>query len=294
MQYSHSSIHVNQQNCPILEINSAKTPFYNCAWEFACFEYVLSGTDETYLIGSNGTIQLGGILSEPYANDIDLKWTISAPKDCRILFLVEFYDIEYQQDCLYDYLRIIDLNPDPNVHQKTMNLCGYSSIKDSWAVSANRAMVMFHSDFNTAGRGFIIQWQRVRMVAVSSFTAPSGYFSSINYPISYLNNVSYKSLIQVAEGFRVWLEFVDFSLEVDPENPDACGDYVEVFMDNSRSQRLCGNQAYDELWRLRYLSYGNTMSVEFHTDHKGNSRGYELKYKAGKSHSWLFGDGSDF
>ncbi|CAK7317757.1 CUB domain-containing protein 2 [Vulpes lagopus] len=107
-------------------------------------------------------------------------------------------------------------------------------------------------------------------------SAPSGNFSSPNFPRLYPYNTECNWLIVVAEGSSVLLTFHAFDLEYH----DSCGfDYLEVYNGASGDKgsllgRFCG-----QVPPPPFTSSWHVMSVVFHSDKHVASRGFSAGYQ---------------
>ncbi|XP_049473083.1 CUB domain-containing protein 2 [Panthera uncia] len=107
-------------------------------------------------------------------------------------------------------------------------------------------------------------------------SAPSGNFSSPNFPRLYPYNTECSWLIVVAEGSSVLLTFHAFDLEYH----DACGfDYLEVYNGASGDKgnllgRFCGRVPPPP-----FTSSWHVMSIVFHSDKHVASRGFSAGYQ---------------
>lgn len=110
-------------------------------------------------------------------------------------------------------------------------------------------------------------------------SAPSGNFSSPNFPKLYPYNMECNWLIVVAEGSSVLLTFHSFDLEYH----DTCGfDFLEIYNGASGDQgnllgRFCG-----QVPPPPFTSSWHVMSVIFHSDKHVASRGFSAGYQKGK------------
>ncbi|KAI5139524.1 Cub Domain-Containing Protein 2 [Manis pentadactyla] len=110
-------------------------------------------------------------------------------------------------------------------------------------------------------------------------SAPSGNFSSPNFPKLYPYNMECSWLIVVAEGSSVLLTFHSFDLEYH----DTCGfDFLEIYNGASGDQgnllgRFCG-----QVPPPPFTSSWHVMSVIFHSDKHVASRGFSAGYQKGK------------
>lgn len=110
-------------------------------------------------------------------------------------------------------------------------------------------------------------------------SAPSGNFSSPNFPGLYPYNTECSWLIVVAEGSSVLLTFHAFDLEYH----DTCGfDFLEIYNGASGDQgnllgRFCGRVPPPP-----FTSSWHVMSVVFHSDKHVASHGFSAGYQKGK------------
>ncbi|XP_052571549.1 CUB domain-containing protein 2 isoform X3 [Peromyscus californicus insignis] len=110
-------------------------------------------------------------------------------------------------------------------------------------------------------------------------SAPSGNFSSPNFPSLYPYNTECSWLIVVAEGSSVLLTFHAFDLEYH----DTCGfDFLEIYNGASGDKgnllgRFCG-----QVPPPPFTSSWHVMSVVFHSDKHVASRGFSAGYQKGE------------
>lgn len=110
-------------------------------------------------------------------------------------------------------------------------------------------------------------------------SAPSGNFSSPNFPSLYPYNTECSWLIVVAEGSSVLLTFHAFDLEYH----DTCGfDFLEIYNGASGDKgnllgRFCG-----QVPPPPFTSSWHVMSVVFHSDKHVASRGFSAGYQKGQ------------
>ena len=116
----------------------------------------------------------------------------------------------------------------------------------------------------------------------TQITTPETIIQSPNYPNNYPNARDCTAVVQFAQGQRVFVEFLAFNLE--PHNR-CVYDWLEIRDGNNAgadllSTRLCGEQLFAPI-----TSTGNTLHIQFHTDHSRTKSGFQLKVKNGRHHS---------
>ncbi|XP_058866284.1 hatching enzyme 1.2-like [Acipenser ruthenus] len=119
---------------------------------------------------SYSTVQCGGILTAvsgtltssnyplEYPVNTDCIWIINAPKGYKVSLTISSFDVEYSEDCSYDYLNLRDGPKTTSPVQQTH--CGSEPIP-SFTSSGNAAVVQFHSDGSDVGTGFSAKYKFV-------------------------------------------------------------------------------------------------------------------------------------
>ncbi|KAK3085773.1 hypothetical protein FSP39_008527 [Pinctada imbricata] len=155
-----------------------------------CFEehkIVMQINPETTIITENK-----GVIIHPrepmqhYGNNEKKTYHLIASSLERIFIEVIRLDVEFQDNCLYDYVQIYGL-------EKNQSLCGNLKNYDAllyWSVN-NTIVIHFHSDDSVAGKGFDIRWQFFRPSACIELEEKDERqnFRSINFPYPYPDEV---------------------------------------------------------------------------------------------------------
>ncbi|XP_058866216.1 hatching enzyme 1.2-like [Acipenser ruthenus] len=122
------------------------------------------------LYGCSKSMQCGGILTAvsgtltspnyplEYPVNTDCMWIINAPKGYKVSLTISSFDVEYSEDCSYDYLTLRDGPVTTSPVQQTY--CGSEPIP-SFTSSGNAAVVQFHSDGSDVGTGFSAKYKFV-------------------------------------------------------------------------------------------------------------------------------------
>ncbi|KAK2141650.1 hypothetical protein LSH36_1061g00015 [Paralvinella palmiformis] len=235
-----------------------------------------------FLTGTNGTIRVPQSPDSLYKDNMHVMWRITAPSGHRLLIRIDRLDIEPQRDCLYDYLLVTDPEDASNRISETRRFCGRMNVAADWSLSTNMAEVEFLSDYVTTGGGFVIEWEAIEVDNVYTYNGSRGVITSLNYPSHYLDNLHYKIIIRVAEERRVYVRFETFDLF----SAD-CRDYMDLDLGEGMIQRLCDTFEPSKDCRGRYLSYGNLMTMTFHSDSRGHSNGFILEYESVPVAGWM-------
>ncbi|XP_063599667.1 cubilin-like [Penaeus indicus] len=94
--------------------------------------------------------------SLPYDNNMDCEWTLTTPEGTLILFHFLSFDLEYSEDCVFDYLELEDLSR-PGQYLGGGRLCG-SEVPDDIYSFSNQVVVRFRSDSSVVGPGFVVSF----------------------------------------------------------------------------------------------------------------------------------------
>ncbi|CAH4032974.1 unnamed protein product [Pieris brassicae] len=166
-----------------------------------------------YLVKNETVKGASGVISSPhhpalYDTDLDHFTLIRGPPATRLVFIFQTIDLEYQGDCLYDYIELRD-----TISMKSSRYCG--TVEDvKWVSSRNEALLHFHSDYSVQGSGFLVEWHAVELSGCPSktFTSKEGIITSPNYPHFLLPDLDCTMDILAPTGKRVFLNisFFDF------------------------------------------------------------------------------------
>ncbi|XP_060081091.1 uncharacterized protein LOC132560445 [Ylistrum balloti] len=143
-----------------------------------------------------------------YGNNLHKEYEIHATDGHRVFITVEYLEIEYQQECLYDYLSLTEIVSNSAV------LCGNTStIHKSYFLSTKQQInILFHTDSSIGDKGFEISWkwidsrEGIQIIPVNN-ESYSGSSSSINYPLPYPDVVRYCKSLKLPSQFRIILTF---------------------------------------------------------------------------------------
>ncbi|XP_042887240.1 uncharacterized protein LOC122263022 isoform X3 [Penaeus japonicus] len=161
--------------------------------------------------GYGGNISSPGYPS-PYPNNLHLTVTLQGPANSRLVVTFLKLDLEYQQDCLYDYVGL-----QSSVEDEVKRFCGRHSTdmdRFDFVSRGNVALVTFHSDWSVVGAGARGRWRAVDTSGCpfQELTEPEGLLTSPNFPDFNLGGLDCTTLIRAKEGERVWLQFQVFEV----------------------------------------------------------------------------------
>ncbi|OWF34746.1 Protocadherin Fat 3 [Mizuhopecten yessoensis] len=133
-----------------------------------------------------GQIKMPPNTGHPYDNNLHKEYELHAAVGNRIFVTLEFLAIEYQEECLYDYLSLND------IMGNNTTLCGNgSTTRTKYFLSIEQQIkIIFHTDSSIVAEGFELSWkwinkeECVQNVRVNN-SDKSGIISNINYPLPY-------------------------------------------------------------------------------------------------------------
>ena len=94
---------------------------------------------------------------EPYANNLDEEYIISAQPGKKVSLVFKFMSIEKHSLCRYDYVMIMDKDG-TTLLPKT---CGKLSKMIQLTSSTHEVIVKFHTDSSVPATGFLIEWNEI-------------------------------------------------------------------------------------------------------------------------------------
>nr|XP_046250893.1 ovochymase-2 [Scatophagus argus] len=217
-----------------------------------------------------------GIIRNPthpgdhYDNNQLCVWSISVPPGYGILLEFDHFDLENDSYCHYDRLTV-----SVGSHRPVGIFCGGDLPGPVFLNNSQNATLLFSSDINRAGSGFVIRHRAVQghsdpgcgtvLVSVEDQTA----VHSLNYPQFYSNDCVLRWVVYAPQDHVVKLDFVDFDLE---ESDGCLYDSLTVLGDVEGVHEiavLCGRSVPPPV-----LSYHSIMVLQFTSDSSITHRGF--------------------
>jgi len=236
--------------------------------------------------GSNPLSICGGNLDDvagtfgpfTYTNNQDCVWTITAPVGHFVELQFTSFDVEDGgASCSYDYVAVYD--GATTAAPLIAKLCG-STIPAPLHSHTNVLTVRWVTDSSVTDAGWTAAYLTSDEHPVHPsgcggpelLTAPTGNFSSMNYPNNYDNNAQCQWEIEVEVGMRINLIFTAFDIEPERLCP-VSNDYVEVFENDVSLGRHCGNLQLPPI-----TSTFNRLKVVFYSDSSTTATGFIAQY----------------
>ncbi|XP_054708551.1 uncharacterized protein LOC129218337 [Uloborus diversus] len=193
-----------------------------------------------------------------YLNDLDYIVEIIGPPNSRIVLTFHHIDLEWQEDCLYDYILL-----QTDLKDSGVKLCGENPNGKEFVSSGNKAYLSFHSDFSITAPGYEASWEIVDLSVCLNrrlLILEPTHISSLRYPRSYLSKLECQvTVIASSAKQRLLLTITDLDL-------GHCSDaFLEINLDpidESKKVKLCGN---DLLSGTQLMAYGNEAHLFFHS-----------------------------
>ncbi|XP_076370809.1 uncharacterized protein LOC143256883 isoform X2 [Tachypleus tridentatus] len=211
--------------------------------------------------------------------------TIKGRPLTRIYIKFTHLDIEWQDQCMYDYISIrSDLNG-PGTRfcgQHQNDLDKFLFVSDN-----STAYMTFHSDYSITSTGFQAKWEVIDASVcqeVQSLTIKRNYISH-HYPEGYLPNTFCKTQFQGPPGRKILLTFTDFDVGFAKGNNRCIRDYLKITLELGHLRRyvvLCGNTS-SVAPGYQFISYDESITLEFSTSSRGG-RGFNISLEIWNGH----------
>jgi len=226
----------------------------------------------------SGSINKFCIDGKQYKNNVRFINNIVVPLGKRIILVLDRYDIEYQINCLYDYLRIDGLVTD-------VRHCGSNFNKTTLITRSNGASVEFVTDDDVTKCGYSLNWYSVpendSLEVIHSGSANStGSVYSIDFPRAYPDRLVSCTTLPTYNGLRIVIQLTDLNL------PDAdCLESQLVFRSNvsSPNRTFCGGSRLEHLEYMDkfFISEGEKLEVCFSAKHLQEGEGFGAVFEYG-------------
>ncbi|XP_041378881.1 uncharacterized protein LOC121391255 [Gigantopelta aegis] len=211
-----------------------------------------------------------------YPSGVDCRWTVNTANGGNINVTSQYFSVEEQKECLWDYLEINEQNAEGNITGR--RYCGYEPFV--YESVSQVIYLYFHSDDTGQGAGFrlmlqVLPLEHAERSCNQSLVGPLGYFTSPNYPIKYYPDDLCAYLIQVSDGDQIEVIFDSFDVETSPcdfdklviyDGPNAAARLLKV---------VCGRHVPEPI-----TSSGSSMFVLFSSDHNTQTTGFNATYRA--------------
>lgn len=225
-------------------------------------------TYDTY----NGTLKPLLDSNGQYLTNYDHTFVIRTNSSQLIFIKLLMVDIEFQEDCLYDYLKIT------GVLEKEI-YCGrlYQYETPVYLLSRSHLVtVLFHSDSSLSSAGFELTWSAINPEKCLQYSLAESTILNINYPFPFGNNVSCCEMFTAKEGHRVIFQINTFYFNQYCNNVN-----INVIYKDQQVLKLCSSADILNIFDP-VVSESNSLEVCFNANYIGLNEGFTAEYSFGK------------
>uniref|UniRef100_A0A0B7AT12 Uncharacterized protein n=1 Tax=Arion vulgaris TaxID=1028688 RepID=A0A0B7AT12_9EUPU len=228
--------------------------------EYACGEFLDVG---------NGVIE-SPLFPDPYPPQADCSWQLVAQSGHRIRLTSEYFSIEHQPECLWDYLAISD-GASGEFGQAVY--CGSEEL--NFLSESNVTNIYFHSDVSGYDVGFRIFYEAIPPQPIHKTTCNitmtmEGTITSPDYPLRYPSGMDCFYSLQAFPNYHVILEFTKFHVETAPCDFDKLEVYDGDIVDsNTLLGIFCGADI-----PVTLTSETSSMTLRFISDTSLQTQGF--------------------
>ncbi|MCJ8728547.1 hypothetical protein PDJAM_G00005700 [Pangasius djambal] len=209
-----------------------------------------------------------------YPHGANCSWHIAVAPGNIIRLSFTSFNLEYHTNCDFDYVEVYD-NGTVQTGHLLGRYCGQSA-PPSLTSTDNLMTVLFVTDSSIAIEGFAASYVSINASTDCSrvFTAPTGVFTSPNYPNNYPNSRECIFKIIVEVNNQIMLNFTDFTLE---GGSSCVFDYVEIRDGGFETSPLIGRYCSDQAPPL-VLSHSNRLWIKFRSDSSITYKGFSAHW----------------
>ncbi|XP_035743302.1 cubilin-like [Vespa mandarinia] len=220
-------------------------------------------------------VQQSGVIRSPnypenYPRSKECVWVLEAPNRQRVTLIVDTFELESHENCMFDYLEIRNGGYDNS--PLIGRYCG-SDIPKQIVSQTNQLYIKFVSDNSLTEAGFSIDWDNTAEGCGGTLSSTRGDIISPNYPQAYSRNAECIWRIAVAAGNTVELVIIDLDLE---DHAKCRYDYVEIFEGTSRTRNV---ERYCHTHPSIINTKSNIVTIRFRSDFTISARGFHIKYE---------------
>ncbi|KAH3772542.1 hypothetical protein DPMN_173883, partial [Dreissena polymorpha] len=197
---------------------------------------------EVIITDASGSIDLFCVGGSNYSHGQLLVHQFRASSGHRIVFEFHNYDIEWQEDCLYDFLETRGMVAD-------RRLCGLSAVGTVFVSVGNNASVVFSADDDKSACGFNLSWNTLNAnsalpLQYTTDTNQTGVVQTLNFPNAFPDTLEGCVDIDTKDNYRIILEITNISFSNDIHGKhvlnitSASGGYIKAFTAGARFSDL--------------------------------------------------------
>ncbi|XP_055949985.1 mannan-binding lectin serine protease 1-like isoform X1 [Argiope bruennichi] len=243
-----------------------------------------AGDCKTSLTGSSGVIRSPGFPNN-YPDKTDCWTLITVKEDKKIALHFDSLDLEYGDNCTFDYVQIYD-----GATRESRLLAQVCSRQDisHYESTANNLLIHFHSDESVNRKGYRAQYSAIgkRTLVTGDCLWESGdnngTIASPNYPAHYPSSSNCSIWLQAPEDQKIFIQFDALQLEIEV---NCSYDFLQINdgppPDSKSMGRFCGKNSDPK----NLTSATNEVEILFHSDDFAEFSGFKLRYMFMKNES---------
>ncbi|KAF8785461.1 Protocadherin Fat 1 like protein [Argiope bruennichi] len=203
-----------------------------------------------------------------YLDNLDYIVEIIGPPNSRVVLTFHHFDLEWQEDCLYDYVLLQN-----DLKDEGVRICGEYLGQREFMSTGNKAYMSFHSDFSITSSGYMASWEIVDLSACLNrrllILEPTA-INSLRYPRAYLPGLECRITVIASEiTKRLLITIGDLDLRSCAE------DYLEVNLDPTDEMKKLKLCIDDLIPGTQLMAYGNEAQFLFHTAEENSMKSVE-------------------
>ncbi|XP_067144358.1 uncharacterized protein [Centruroides vittatus] len=194
-----------------------------------------------------------------YTSNMHYVMKIESNPASRIVINLDHLEVEWQEDCLYDYLEITE-----RLDERGKRFCGSVIDEKSNYVSEQSVVyLVFHSDYSMTGSGFVLRWESVIGDSCGELHKTSSYIVLPSSSRRYLPGLD--CFFNLSSSSRILITLTHFHVGSQDGQGVCSNDYLKISLDQSQTIILCGNSTSVPMG-LTFLSYREVLDFHFHTN----------------------------
>ncbi|KAJ7380792.1 hypothetical protein OS493_007174 [Desmophyllum pertusum] len=178
-----------------------------------------------------------------YPNNMDCNYSVPIPQGMKMTVVVNYFKLEYEESCSYDYLQVTIKSNQKSSFQK--KYCGVKSTENVIPVPAGDSVVFtFHTDKNNQEKGFHFTFLFSEDGTLTECgSVVNNILKSPGYPKNYPNNMDCNYSVPIPQGMKITIVFNYFQLE----DQESCShDYLQVTIKSNQKYSVhdtyCGDR----------------------------------------------------
>ncbi|XP_042898361.1 mannan-binding lectin serine protease 1 isoform X2 [Parasteatoda tepidariorum] len=236
-----------------------------------------AGDCKASLTESSGTIRSPGFPNN-YPDKTDCWTLITVNPDKKIKLNFDSLELEYGENCTYDYVQIYD------GATRNSPLMGQICRRQGDMIfesSSNTMLLHFHSDESVNRKGYRAHYSAIDTRSIMTGDClwesgdMNGTIASPNYPANYPNNANCSIWLQAPENYWISITFDALQMEIDT---NCSYDYLQIKDGPPPDSKLMGTFCGKMSEPKELQSKTNEVELRFQSDDFAEFSGFKLRY----------------